>query len=891
MSRAFDIRDDVPMVIPAHRAIIPLALRADSRSAAAPRTPHLDSARRSSDEDLVSEALAFAAGLSSAQGLGQDSTFGADPIVMETSAGAKAIGLQHEYLGIPVFQSTMVVRFDPGGELRDAASRVAAEPDLVEGRTSVSVVVAVKTAAEFTARPHPDDVDGPDTFGTRLTPPSVDVHGFRPHVRTAADPRDPARTTVLDAGPFGEPIRASLTWFPYGTRLALAWQVRLVFPDHADAYAVIVDAGTGRVLYSRSETYSIAAAGWVHRRDGDGDRELVSFPLPWNEYPLTSAAVGQSGWSRCGRCGLLVHLDARSGCAGGGVHDVIAGETYAVVRNSPRYSGEGDWRHCVRCSGLFRRTVPGVCGAGGPHADGGDGDYALLKDAPLAIGSTGWQRCARCGGLVKGDLGPAHCPAGGTHLPSADAEYVLPWPGTLAESPREWADALQLSGYTTTVAPVAGAKAPVADLVGGLAVHNPSDPLGYDQAQLNLFYYCCYMHDAMYLLGFRESERNFQSVNFGLGGVGNDPVKGQAFSEPIPSTAALIPRPEGQSPLMKAGTTTGAARHTALDASVIFHEFFHGVSHRLVGGVNNDSALTATQSAAMGEGWSDFVACTLCGVDVVAAWAMKSSLGIRRFRYNSQFPDGFAALGTGRYLSEPHNIGEIWAAALMEMARNTDSGLALQLVVDALKLTKPLPSFLDGRDAILLALENLLQARRISARQHAGAWLGVWMAFAKFGMGPDATSPGPRTNGIQGDNSLGEPGWTRCLVCSGALAPASPSRCVAGSRHRPDATAYEVLRDHPESCGRSGWRPCGACGLLFLPAVAGGSCWAGGSHQDPGAGTHTLIDNAVGPAGEQGWKQCEKCSAAFASQGKSLACPSGGVHKPVTVGDYRMIRW
>jgi extracellular elastinolytic metalloproteinase len=93
--------------------------------------------------------------------------------------------------------------------------------------------------------------------------------------------------------------------------------------------------------------------------------------------------------------------------------------------------------------------------------------------------------------------------------------------------------------------------------------------------------------------------------------------------------------------ITSAGRSEG---HTALDATVVFHEFFHGVSKRLVGGPANTTALDATQSAGMGEGWSDFVACTLCGVNVVAAWALNSRLAIRRFPYDDKFPDGFGAL-------------------------------------------------------------------------------------------------------------------------------------------------------------------------------------------------------------------------------------------------------
>ena len=353
----------------------------------------------------------------------------------------------------------------------------------------------------------------------------------------------------------------------------------------------------------------------------------------------------------------------------------------------------------------------------------------------------------------------------------------------------------------------------------------------------------------------------------------------------------MLARPEGQSPVMKMGLVTRTRRHTALDATVVFHEFFHGVSNRLVGGPANVTALAATQSAGMGEGWSDFVTCTLCGVNVVAAWVLNTKLGIRRYPYDAQFPDGFGALGTGRYLYEPHNIGEIWAAALMEMARRTDRDLALQLVMDALKLTKPLPSFLDGRDAIIVALHNLLQAGHLDQGQHDGAWLGIWLAFAKFGMGPAARSSGARTDKVVADTSIGEGGWSRCRVCAGIFRPDGPSVCRNTQPHTADATAppYEVVVNRPDYPGEAGWRACGACGQLHLPDLAGGTCWAGGTHTAADRGLYSVIMNAVGPAGEPGWRRCVRCDSLYFSGSASVACPAQGAHAPAASVDYRLI--
>ena len=41
------------------------------------------------------------------------------------------------------------------------------------------------------------------------------------------------------------------------------------------------------------------------------------------------------------------------------------------------------------------------------------------------------------------------------------------------------------------------------------------------------------------------------------------------------------------SPIMNMGLVTSTNRHTAFDSDVVFHEFMHGVTNRLVGGPLN----------------------------------------------------------------------------------------------------------------------------------------------------------------------------------------------------------------------------------------------------------------------------------------------------------------
>ena len=338
-------------------------------------------------------------------------------------------------------------------------------------------------------------------------------------------------------------------------------------------------------------------------------------------------------------------------------------------------------------------------------------------------------------------------------FPRPLADYGLPFDANAlpAGFPDSWVEADRTLGNSVRARlgsagnPIAGAPA------NGILAFNPADDTGDEQKVLNIFYYNCFMHDYFYLLGFRERDGNFQHDNLGRGGTATDRVDARAHSGPVFGTANMATPVDGSSPVMNMGLVSSTNRHTAFDSSVVFHEFMHGVTNRLVGGPMDVRALEEPQSAGMGEGWGDYIACTINGDTVVGSWVVNRPDGIRGFPYTGDFPDSFADLGTGRY-DEVHNLGEIWCATLLEMNRRIGNvPLAVQLVVDALKLSPSNPSFLDMRDAILRALDNKLAAGQLAADERARVKTAIWAAFARFGMGPGARSNGPSLSGIVAD--------------------------------------------------------------------------------------------------------------------------------------------
>ncbi len=77
------------------------------------------------------------------------------------------------------------------------------------------------------------------------------------------------------------------------------------------------------------------------------------------------------------------------------------------------------------------------------------------------------------------------------------------------------------------------------------------------------------------------------------------------------NNANMLTLPEGRSPTMQMYLFGGAGFRLANggdDASILYHEYTHGLSNRLVTDAGGRGALNSPQAGAMGEGWSDWYA-------------------------------------------------------------------------------------------------------------------------------------------------------------------------------------------------------------------------------------------------------------------------------------------
>jgi extracellular elastinolytic metalloproteinase len=306
---------------------------------------------------------------------------------------------------------------------------------------------------------------------------------------------------------------------------------------------------------------------------------------------------------------------------------------------------------------------------------------------------------------------------------------------------------------------------------GGLVRFGPFKQDSPENYVTHTFYYCNLMHDFFEALGFDERWGNFQRLNHRSGAPGDgDPVDATIFDYSIGGIATMRWHVDGESPEMKVGPDPDSKLHAALDSEVIFHEYTHGVTHRLVGERLDKNSLAQPQCRGMGEGWSDFFALTFHNVaritdkPVIGDWLTKNPGGLRKYPYDDAFPDKFCDVGTGRYV-EPkwHNIGEIWCATLMMAVRrltaylnNKDRAYAIawQCIVDGLKLNRAQPSFLDARNEISAAIDDLNDAGLIDNRERTKTRQAFWEAFAHFGMGTNAYSPNASLENITCDDTI-----------------------------------------------------------------------------------------------------------------------------------------
>ncbi|GGK70455.1 M36 family metallopeptidase [Mangrovihabitans endophyticus] len=330
-----------------------------------------------------------------------------------------------------------------------------------------------------------------------------------------------------------------------------------------------------------------------------------------------------------------------------------------------------------------------------------------------------------------------------------------------------------------------------------------------EQNAVQMYYFLGTWHDHLRNkpIGFTREAGNFEAVD-------GDAVQGQALdgadtANGLPDAghddnANMSTPPDGTPPRMQmylfhspgSATDPFIAGNSGDESDIVYHEYTHGLSNRLVVDANGVSTLGDVQAGSMGEAWSDWYALdylvaeglekdTKAARDVRVGKYVTAGGTIRTEPMDCQVGDtspdcpGVAGTGPGGYTygdfghiyrlgPEVHADGEIWAQTLWDLRTAIGSGKAESLITRAMELSPANPSFLDERNSILQA-DLVVNDGKLQKK--------IWQVFAKRGMGffaasldgddaqpvenfsmpPSASTPRGSLTGTVTDADTGEP--------------------------------------------------------------------------------------------------------------------------------------
>jgi len=253
-----------------------------------------------------------------------------------------------------------------------------------------------------------------------------------------------------------------------------------------------------------------------------------------------------------------------------------------------------------------------------------------------------------------------------------------------------------------------------------------------------------------------------------------DNVSGMAGSDPT-ITIPTIMIAKNQCDYIRAqipGVNATLINNTAfqsdsdLDNGVVAHEYGHGVSTRLTGGASNSSCLGNEEQA--GEGWSDWLGLVMTanqgdtsqmprGIGTYSLGKPTTHGGIRSYPYSTDMAINPHTYNNIKMEVIPHGVGSVWCAMIWDLywglvdiyGYDNDiyygvggNNIAMNLVIEGLKLQPCSPGFVDARDAILLADQMMYNGDNECL---------IWQTFARRGLGYSASqgSSDSRSDGTE----------------------------------------------------------------------------------------------------------------------------------------------
>lgn len=278
------------------------------------------------------------------------------------------------------------------------------------------------------------------------------------------------------------------------------------------------------------------------------------------------------------------------------------------------------------------------------------------------------------------------------------------------------------------------------------------------QATTQLFYLVNTFHDHLEALpiGFTPAARSFEFTDIPGQGEGGDPLLAEANDFDDVNNASMTTPADGAPPKMQMYLFDDPSLNAADAADVVYHEYAHGLTSRSVG---TGVGISALQSRALGEGWSDWYALDfLAGpgqghiTDTAAHGEVNIGTYLEPGGFRRQGADcpvgspspecpGMPGAGAGGFTlgdignfpaggSFVHDNGEIWLETLWDLRTALGGATARELITSGLRLAPDNPSFLEARDAIIQADQVLGGAN----------YAALWAVFAARGMGQSAST-------------------------------------------------------------------------------------------------------------------------------------------------------
>ncbi|WP_344162866.1 M36 family metallopeptidase [Kribbella yunnanensis] len=280
----------------------------------------------------------------------------------------------------------------------------------------------------------------------------------------------------------------------------------------------------------------------------------------------------------------------------------------------------------------------------------------------------------------------------------------------------------------------------------------------------NAFYLASNFHDwlAKPPISFTPAAGSFDAAGGdavklnALDGAATDPNGGPDANHI--NNANMNTPPDGIAPTMQMylfgepGDDKTVPSSSSTSAEILYHEYTHGLSNRLVVDAGGNSTLNSIQAGSMGEAWSDFYALDYLAShglekDTVANGEMRigkydtaggsirtmpndcrvkakeaACVGIDGSQGGYTYGDFPTIGGT----PEVHSSGEVWAQTLWDLRERFGRSYAVSIITRAMELSPSDPTMLDMRNAIVQA--DLVA----SGGKNAGI---IWQVFANRGMG------------------------------------------------------------------------------------------------------------------------------------------------------------